>query len=192
MLAFDDTVIDRLGALLRALDAISLNARVGLADAPNRVLEASGNAWWEIEVAFKAGVEALVRRIASGEHPQTLAWAYGPDWEAQGTGSDGRRAFRYTHPDWGTVAQVRECRGTCPCFPRDGHPTRWHAFIDVPDEPPLTYPGVSCFAEKLAAQLAVYAQVMRWGEPPCPEDDPEFQAFVAARAATLADGADGA
>jgi hypothetical protein len=176
----DDETIDRLGDLLRGLDTSTLHSRVTLADDAHRLLASAGLSWWEVVVALKTGVEALFASARSNPpRLQTLAWAYGPDWEAMPSSPGGPRAFRYTHPRWGTVAAVRECRDACPCFPREGHPTRWHAFWDVPEEPPLTYPGVSCWDSRLAAQYNVFAIVDAWREEdmPCPEDDPEYQAY---------------
>jgi hypothetical protein len=89
----------------------------------------------------------------------------------------GQRAFRYHHPYWVPVAAVRECRGGCPCYPGRGHPSHWHAYLDVPDYPPLTHaaqPDSSCYVDKITAQRAVYTLIEAWDDAawPGPEDAP--------------------
>jgi hypothetical protein len=192
----DDRTLDRLIGLLWCLDARSLSARLRVAGDASSLLAAAGLSWGDVLPALRAGNEALAQRLTAAYSPETLAWAAGPDWGRLDGGPGEPRVLRYHDPDWGHVAEVRECRSSCRSYaicsqlrPRRGDSiggrippaSRWRTVgpdTGEGEEPffcGMEYGGYACHPDLLTAQLAIYNKVYQWREEDLDEPTPEKQ-----------------
>jgi hypothetical protein len=159
----DDNVIDRLGDLLKELDATRLSTPVRLGVEATLLLRQAGVGWEEFSLLLRLGWESYRTGC-----PRMLDWAFDPArWRALSPTPDGRRRFDYhefaRNP---AIARIEECH---PASPDPASVTCWSALVA---NHPVVHraTGRHCIPGRVATAQIV-GQLAAWqGNPNTPDD----------------------